>query len=73
MKLLAPRSVRDAWTVFERAEEHLLWDINENPDGVHEGGPYLDSDNVVVKEARRSVEALQEALRQAMSDVDLAD
>ncbi|WP_204297420.1 hypothetical protein [Actinoplanes campanulatus] len=73
VKLLAPRSVRDAWTAFERAETHLDWDLNENPDGFHGGGPYLKPDNAVVSAARQSVGELQRVLREAMSDVDIAD
>ncbi|MEU4559126.1 hypothetical protein AB0F72_12115 [Actinoplanes sp. NPDC023936] len=72
VNLLTPDPIRRAWAAFESAEDQLFWELNENPDGVNQGGPYLKADSLVVKDARDSVEPLRQALRDAMSDIDSA-
>jgi hypothetical protein len=73
VKLLASQNVRNAWTQFEHAEDLLLYELHEDPDGMHQGGPYLKPDNEHVNAVVQTADVMHKALRGAMSDPDLAD
>jgi hypothetical protein len=73
VKLLAPEAVRDAWATFVRAEDAMFWELWEDPDGFHNGGPYLKAGTQSVLAASRAAGDVHAALRAAMNDPDLAD
>ncbi|MEU2168297.1 hypothetical protein ACH47V_23765 [Micromonospora chersina] len=74
VKLLAPKSVRDAWYQLRRSEENLRWELYEgSPNHTPQGSPYLDADSPFVIGIHRDLAELQFGLRAAMADPDLAE
>lgn len=70
-KLLAPRAVVDAWAAFDRAEDALLWEFTQEPDGTnYSGESYLNVDNKSVQEVIRTAQDVSNALRAAINDAD---
>ncbi|MFF0122939.1 hypothetical protein ACFYP0_12105 [Micromonospora arida] len=74
VKLLAPKSVRDAWYRLRQSEESVYWELYEgSPNHTPQGQPYLDADSQFIIGIHRDLSELQSCLRAAMADPDLSD
>jgi hypothetical protein len=67
VRILAPDRLKAAWTAFRKAEEDMLWEGGEDPDGFDpSGSPYLKWDGPTVKQVRKTLASVQKLLRQVM-------